>query len=296
MAAVEDCCDIIVKKVKELNLHYHFEETPFGIQIKIRKRFIDDEAPKKGNLKTAHVIENLEMSLKTLKRQFEIKSEECESYRKENNCLKEDMAKIDEELCVTKVELTKQYGENADQKKIVKNLKKELVILNTEACKMETNHLEEIKLAKHAFHEKDLRIQEVIAANKKLYKEIFTIKGESAKFNDTKHVESPSTSKIKCHSSKTSSCQTDEHPDNPYAITEPLPPIFGSKFCFLTPRIKHLSHSLPNLNTVLWVNITDEERLRDEAEEALAEHYDDQVKQFYLEHKERIHAERWGKT
>ena len=109
-------------------------------------------------------------------------------------------------------------------------------------------------------------------------------------FKDTTHVNSPSTSKIKCPARKTSSCQTDEHPDTPYAIIEPLPPIFSYKFCLLTPRIKHLSNSLPNLDTVLWVNTTEEERLRDDAEEALAEHYDDQVKQFYLDQKEQVNT------
>ena len=61
-------------------------------------------------------------------------------------------------------------------------------------------------------------------------------------FKDTTHVNSPSTSKIKCPARITSSCQTDEHPGTPYAITEPLPPIFSSKFCLLTSRIKYLSN------------------------------------------------------
>ena len=107
-------------------------------------------------------------------------------------------------------------------------------------------------------------------------------------FADTTHVDSPSTPKTECQARITSSCQTDEYPGTPYAITKQLPPLFSSKLCFPSPRIKYLTRSLPNLDTVQWVHTTEVERIRDEAEGALAEHYNTQVKQFYLDNKERV--------
>ena len=65
-------------------------------------------------------------------------------------------------------------------------------------------------------------------------------------------------------------------------------PIFSSKLRFPSPRIKYLTRSLPNLDTVQLVDTTEDERIRDEAQEALVEHYDNQVKQFYLDRKERV--------
>ena len=54
---------------------------------------------------------------------------------------------------------------------------------------------------------------------------------------------------------------------------------------------------MPSLDTICWVQqISDDEKLRDEAEEALAEHYDDQIKQFYLEERERVGAEKLEHT
>ena len=78
------------------------------------------------------------------------------------------------------------------------------------------------------------------------------------------------------------------NPGNPYAITKQLLPIFRSKLCFPSPRKKYLTRSLPNLDTVQWVHTTEDERICDEAKDALAEHYDNQVKQFYLDRKERV--------
>ena len=90
-------------------------------------------------------------------------------------------------------------------------------------------------------------------------------------FKDTTHVDSPPTPKTECPTRTTSSCQTDEHPGTPYAITEQLPPIFSSKLCFPSSRIKFLTRSLPNLDTVQWVHTTEDKKIRDKAEDALAE-------------------------
>ena len=82
------------------------------------------------------------------------------------------------------------------------------------------------------------------------------------------------------------SCHTDNHPDIPFPI--PLPPIFSSNLCFLTPQIKSMSRSLPNLNSILWFKTSIEEIVRDEAEELLANMYDKEVEEYYLMEREKI--------
>ena len=88
--------------------------------------------------------------------------------------------------------------------------------------------------------------------------------------------------------SKTSSCQTDRHPNIPYSVTLPLPPIFNSDLCLYSPRIRTLSISLPKLDSMCWVKTTPEDKLRDEAEEALNDKYDGEVRQFYLTERDRV--------
>ena len=82
--------------------------------------------------------------------------------------------------------------------------------------------------------------------------------------------------------------QTDTHPDIPYQINSPLPPIFRSTLFHQTPRISFMSNSLPSLEAICWGKIDDDEQLRDLAEEALADQYDRQVTEFYLSERERV--------
>ena len=63
--------------------------------------------------------------------------------------------------------------------------------------------------------------------------------------------------------------QTDSHPEIPYLVTGPLPPIFSSQLCFKSCPIHFLSRSLPNLNSFIWCPPADE--YIDAAEEFLAE-------------------------
>ena len=86
-------------------------------------------------------------------------------------------------------------------------------------------------------------------------------------------------------------CQTDQHPDLPYKITSPLPPIFGSQLLHHTPPIKFLSRSLPSLNKICWSQPNEDPYL-DEAEEYLNWQYDQKVKQFYIDAKQTAEDKR----
>ena len=83
------------------------------------------------------------------------------------------------------------------------------------------------------------------------------------------------------------SCQTNHNLDIPYLVTDALPPIFGSELCHKTKAINFMSLSLPNLSTVSWVNLTEEDILEDAAEQAMNDQYDYQVEQFYIDAKKK---------
>ena len=88
------------------------------------------------------------------------------------------------------------------------------------------------------------------------------------------------------------SCQTNQTPDTPYMITDALPPIFGSNLCHRSKAVKFFSRSLPNLSTLTWVRVTEEDILEDEAEQALNNQYDRQVDEFYIDAKKKADAVR----
>ena len=78
----------------------------------------------------------------------------------------------------------------------------------------------------------------------------------------------------------------DQHPEIPYEISEPLPPIVSSDLCHTSPRIGYLSKSLPNFHMICLV--TPDDNFQDEAEEALNEQYDRQIEEFYTSKRERV--------
>ena len=52
----------------------------------------------------------------------------------------------------------------------------------------------------------------------------------------------------------------------------------------------YLSNSLPNLHTIGWITVVPEDKIRDEAEQALSDQYDRQVRDFYDEAKDQAKA------
>ena len=79
--------------------------------------------------------------------------------------------------------------------------------------------------------------------------------------------------------------------DIPYRVTDTLPPIFNSKLCQLTKPI-WLSKSVPNLTQLVWVSMSEEETLCEQAEQALGVLYDEEVANFYMEAKMNAAAAR----
>ena len=115
---------------------------------------------------------------------------------------------------------------------------------------------------------------------------------------------------IKVQTVNISSCctssQTDSLPDSDskpsqtitydlnYDISEPLPEIFKFNLCHISPQIRFLSRSLPNINTILWVK--PDENFEEEAEEALNWLYDREIDDFFREHQRKALARKIGCT
>ena len=80
--------------------------------------------------------------------------------------------------------------------------------------------------------------------------------------------------------------QTDQHPEIPYKIDSPLPPIFSSS---LVHRSKSffLSRSHPNLATIRWHEITEDEVIEQEIEDIEMQRYDQEIRTFYEEATEK---------
>ena len=138
--------------------------------------------------------------------------------------------------------------------------------------------------------------RELYFKNKKLIQEKHKRSEDSffptRSFDTSSTASLPTTFKVTATSARTSSksSQTCQNDEIPYSVTEALPPIFASQLCYLTKPIRHLSSSLPNLSTMNWVKFTEEDRIRDEAEEALCDQFDRRIIAFYEDARETAKA------
>ena len=87
------------------------------------------------------------------------------------------------------------------------------------------------------------------------------------------------------------SCQTYKHPDIPYQITLPLPPMFNSQLFYHTKPVKFLSRSLPRLDSICWGPKIDD-GIEEQIADAEAEMYDREIEEYYDSERERVQAER----
>ena len=77
---------------------------------------------------------------------------------------------------------------------------------------------------------------------------------------------------------ETSTCGTSSVKSIPYLVTSPLPPIFSKELCRIYPKIQFLSRSHPDLASIRWCE--PDTNYREEAEEALNEQYERNVREF----------------
>ena len=153
--------------------------------------------------------------------------------------------------------------------------------LNKKLVEMKVKHEDEIKMITKNFKseiktwKKDLGIER--SEKLKTEKKLDNLEKDFKQFYDKRKV--------------SNSCQTNDSPDVPYLITDPLPPIFGSQLLQKT-KMQHISRSLPNLASIMWVKVSEEDLILETAEEALNEQFDREVEHFYEDAKAKATARR----
>ena len=89
-------------------------------------------------------------------------------------------------------------------------------------------------------------------------------------------------------------CQTDSHPEIPYDITAPLPPIFSLQLCHASPPINFLSRSLPRLDKMRWCQ--PDEYVVNDADDYLNSQYEHEIKEFYDDARNKAQEKRKDET
>ena len=311
-------CSSLLNSVRASGLNFCLNETPFSIYLTVRKSFIQSKSPnslpealqknveisqtKFEDLLRSH--ENLEKVNLRMKNDFADVLDDCDEKEKvikglKTNCgekadrikilesqiieleqvnksMETKSEKISKENKSLKQEISESNSELKITKKEVKNLEKENrdtgheFVKKIEALEYRNKHLVESHAAEVRKEKNDIK-----TVNKKLKKieeKEAKFEIEKTKFEKARNIKIPRETKV---------CQTDESPDVPYNITTPLPPIFSSQLCHATPPIRFLSRSLPRLDKISWCQ--PEDYMVDEADEYLNYQYDQEIKQFYVD-------------
>ena len=230
----------------------------------LREEVIEDlEEEKLNHSKT---ISDLELKVKSL----EIATKNAESLTSENIVLKSKISDLNRDLKLA----------NKEVKTFKKNLKQREheLVKNTESFEAKMKDLIEFRADKLA-EEKELKSREKFLKNK-----FKCLEEEKAKLSVNKKAFERDI-KQNIVDTDSASSQTEPNFDIPYHISAQLPPIFSSKLCNITPRIKYLSRSLPNLDTILWVTPD-----TSYVDEFLSQQHENMVKQVYISRREQAQA------
>ena len=131
-------CEIILRSVKNSNLHYILKENPFSVQVTIRKKYVDTQRQPCQKLMDGNEAtkRNFEQEMENLKKDLETKTIEAKQFDETNQKLTVELKDVSEELYNTKIELTKQTEQIKDSleekkklKTVIQNLKPEKKIV-----------------------------------------------------------------------------------------------------------------------------------------------------------------------
>ena len=223
-------------------------------------------------------IENLELNINNLKDNKKSLETKNENVSTENKSIKQEITELRNEVKSASKELKFLKKEKRDT---THDLEKKI-----EALELKNRNLQEFKAAKAA-EDKSEKIK-----IKNINKKLKTLEEKEARLNIEKIKLENEVKKMEVVT-ETKVCQTDNHPEIPYAITTPLPPIFSSQLCHATPPIHFLSRSLPRLDKISWCEPDD--HIVNEAEEYLNFQYDQEIKQFYQDAKQQAQGQRVSK-
>ena len=307
--AASSTFDYILELIKTSNLNFWIQLSPFAATISLKKSLVKDvsglplmppvfnrEIKPECDTVAHQKVSKLEAALETMKLNCADTIDECakahqsianleaevdnmRAKKDENKSVHQNqLADLSERIKILEESNNKLYADNnrlvleneAETKKsnlISNRLNQELSELREkhqiEKAQIVQNHKLEVKSWKN-----DLGVER--RENSKLEKQLESLRKELGKKASTKNC----------------SIQTDQHPEIPYSIVDPLPPIFSSQLCYSSRRIGYISKSIPNFNTMCWVKPDD--TFEDEAQEALNDQYDRQIEEFYLAERERV--------
>ena len=307
----------IIDCVKLSNLNFCLQLSPFSANIYLKKTLIKDKSGNYLNpvisdpsLLKKYVLENSDLSknvaaleevisdlrlrlkksetdrenahgtIDELKLKLSIKKENLET--KENELEESFLNQLEQKsleisnLCDEKKELQSEHNEKVrDLQKRLQVTENTIKRLNKVTSENRINAENKTKQMKKSFKNEIKSWRKELGQERS--KRIKAERKHETLENNVKQFESI----IK----ESTACQTDQTPDVPYLISEPLPPIFGSQLCKRSKIIQHLSMSHPDLSIMRWVKFTEEEIIADKAEQALNEQYDREISDFYKDAK-----------
>ena len=318
--------DGILQCVRSSNLHFTIQETPFSLYITVRKKLFREviEAPtetdelkreltiikekfeniEQENREFKHLIDKKERELEhceNVVQDLNLKLEKARAENKEVMARNKDTIKKHDVLTVTNKKVnddlvrSKSESENLklelrETKKALKTKEKEEIRISRKVENLESS-LQNLKQEKkEAIHEKNKMVKE----NLKLQNQILKIKERKPSVSRSTstvaaYISEASTSTIGITTSDSKMVQTDHHPEIPYEIQLPLPPIFNSSLVHKSRPI-FLSRSHPNLATIRWLDITENDLIEDEIDQYEMEKYDREVQEYYEEAAEKSKA------
>ena len=299
--AVDAKFNSILKEIQQSKLNFAINLTPFSASITLKKSSQVDQNGVQL-LPTPPILRLLEQSLNEkmyseaeinkLKAELELSQKQCQVLTLENEALREKLCTSNQSLVTTKdaydlidkkfalkeKELVKAQSERKESIDKLSSIEKK----NYEVvCDFEL----EVKALKKTVKSKEKEIHNLVSKLNNSKDIIANLKSnlsdaQALKTTLEKSIRSLE-KKLKLLQSssmkKSVSIQTQSTIDTPYLITEALPPIFGSHLCLQSKSV-HRAKSLPDLAHNSWVANTEEDVIREKAEQVLNEEEDDVMK------------------
>ena len=324
LALAQESCDDILRCIRFSNLHFTMQETPFSLYVTVRKKLLTDQIAPTENMfysemkEKYNILDQNNVQLRNLLEMKELENKNCdgliqdlsqklekanlelhEAFARNNDTKKklddltQTYAKVNDDYIRVKAENNSLQIELKEVKKVVKTKEKEEVRMTTKISNLEASVKNLKQENREAVNEKNKTSKEI----SKMENQILKLKerkasvSKSTATNSLAYCSEASTSTIgilESLQSSTSSTvsQTDHHPEIPYKIDTPLPPIFSSSLVYRSKSV-FLTRSHPNLASIRWRDITEEELIEQEIDEIEMEIYDKEIRDFYEEAAEK---------
>ena len=297
--AIDTTFNSILNEIQLSKLNFNINVTPYAAYITLKKSTVIDRTGTSAipsppilrllekAIQDRFTAENENVELKTALLECEKRNEELST---ENGILRKQLALVTKEheaetnnIKAKEKEVVKYQCENKLLSEKVTALEKTFNELSCESNREITGLKKLIKVKEKKVHNLTNKFNNISDTNGNLKTELSEIKVSKSKLDSEKKKLDQKIKKLEQKKAQNSVfVQTNSTIDLPYSIEDPLPPIFGSKLCWQSKPIFQ-SNSLPELSLLSWVKTTDEDAIKDRAEESLIEIYGHDVDLFYLE-------------